>query len=108
MQKNLEQQERASAGLQKLDPLLEHRSRLGSCVLLSTVDRASFARLKELLRESDGNLGAHLRRLEDAQYISVNKEFVDRKPVSWYSLTAKGKGVLKTHLKALEAVIGAK
>jgi DNA-binding MarR family transcriptional regulator len=65
--------------LQSLDPLLEHRSRLGCCVLLSRHDALSFSRLKEVLQETDGNLGAHLRRLEDHGYLTVRKEFIDRR-----------------------------
>src|SRR5262245_51137572 len=93
------------SSLDALDPLLQHRSRLGACVLLSRADALSFSRLKELLGETDGNLGAQLRKLEDAQYIAVKKEFVGRKPVSWYSLTPAGHSALKKHLAALEAVI---
>lgn len=92
-------------GLDQLDPLLQHRSRLGALVLLSSVDAMNFTRLKNLLGETDGNLGAQLRKLEEAQYIDVRKEFADRKPVSWYSLTAAGRKALKAHLKAMEAVI---
>ncbi|HET6248108.1 MAG TPA: transcriptional regulator [Tepidisphaeraceae bacterium] len=92
-------------GLSLLDPLLQHRSRLGAMVLLSNTDALSFARLKVLLEESDGNLGAQLRKLEEAGYLSVSKEFVERKPVSWYSITACGRKALKNHLAALEAVI---
>ena len=91
--------------LAKLDPVLQHRSRLGACVLLSTADALSFSRLRELLDETDGNLGAQLRKLEDVGYLTVKKEFADRKPVSWYSLTATGQRALRSHLAALEAVI---
>jgi len=98
-------QSRNAAGLDRLDPVLQHRSRLGACVLLSTVDALSFARLKTLLSETDGNLGAQLRKLEDAGYVSVNKEFVERKPVSWYALTPGGRKALKAHLAALEALV---
>ena len=94
-----------SNGLDKLDPLLQHRSRLGALVLLSGADAMNFTRLRELLAESDGNLGAQLRKLEEAQYIEVRKEFLDRKPVSWYALSARGRQALKAHLRALEAVI---
>ena len=94
-----------AAGLERLDPLLQHRSRLGACVLLSTVDVLSFSRLKELLKETDGNLGAQLRKLEEAGYISVNKQFADRKPVSWYGLTDAGRSALKQHLAGMEALI---
>ncbi len=88
-----------------LDKLLEHRLRLTVCVLLSRFDAASFSRLKELTGETDGNLGANLRRLEDAGYLGVRKEFVARKPVSWYSLTRAGKKVLRSHLDALAKLI---
>ena len=90
--------------LDQLDPLLQHRSRLGAMVLLSAAD-LSFARLKALLSETDGNLGAQLRKLEEAGYVSVDKQFVDRKPVSWYSMTDGGKKALRDHLRAMEDVI---
>jgi DNA-binding PadR family transcriptional regulator len=85
-----------------LDRLLEHRVRLAICVLLSRADALSFARLKALLGETDGSLGANLGRLEAAGYLTVDKEFVDRKPVSWYSLTGNGRAALTGHVRALE------
>ena len=84
-----------------LDRVLEHRVRLAVCVLLTRYDRLSFSRLKTLTDETDGNLGANLRKLEDAGYVLVAKEFVDRKPVSWYSITSAGRRALKTHLDVL-------
>src|SRR5580658_1101093 len=97
----------ASKGLDHLDPLLQHRSRLGTLVLLSDVDAMTFTRLRDLLKETDGNLGAQLRKLEEAGYVNVRKEFNDRKPVSWYSLLPAGRGALRSHLKALESLINA-
>jgi DNA-binding MarR family transcriptional regulator len=99
------QHQTTRSSLDALDPLLQHRSRLGALVLLSTADALSFSRLKELLGETDGNLGAQLRKLEDAQYVAVKKEFAGRKPISWYSLTPTGQAALKSHLAAMEAVI---
>jgi DNA-binding MarR family transcriptional regulator len=96
-----------AAGLDRLDPVLQHRSRLGACVLLSTADVLNFSRLKTLLGETDGNLGAQLRKLEEAGYVTVNKEFEKRKPVSWYALTPTGRAALKEHLAGLEALIKA-
>ncbi len=87
--------------LAALDTLLDHRVRLAICVLLSRYDRLSFARLKELTGETDGSLGAHLRKLEEAEYARVKKEFVGRKPTSWYSLSPKGLSALSVHLGAL-------
>ena len=67
-------------------------------VLICGVDALSFSRLKTLLQETDGNLGAQLRKLEEAGYVSVTKEFADRKPVSWYAITRAGRSALKSHL----------
>jgi DNA-binding PadR family transcriptional regulator len=91
--------------IERLDRLLEHRLRLALAVLLTRYDRLSFSRLKELTDETDGNLGANLRKLEDGGYISVTKEFVDRRPVSWYAITAAGRRALKSHLDGLERMI---
>ena len=97
-----------SAVLEALDDLLEHRSRLAACVLLSRADQLSFSRLKQLLHETDGNLGAQLRKLEDAGYVSVRKAFDQRRPVSWYRLTPKGEKALIAHVEALGRLIGAR
>lgn len=93
--------------LAALDTLLDHRVRLAICVLLSRHDRLSFTHLKELTGETDGSLGAHLRRLEDEGYARVKKEFVGRKPTSWYSLTHKGMLQLSIHLEALTGLLSA-
>ena len=95
----------AREAIEGLDPLLNHPSRLGALVLLSNADAMAFSRLKTLLGETDGNLGAQLRKLEEAQYVGVKKEFVDRRPVSWYSLTAGGRKALRSHLSAMQRVI---
>jgi DNA-binding transcriptional ArsR family regulator len=92
--------------LSRIDRLLEHRVRLAIAVLLSRWDRLSFTRLKELTGETDGSLGAHMRRLEDAGYVSADKEFQDRKPVTWYALADPGRRALDAHLSALEDLIG--
>jgi DNA-binding MarR family transcriptional regulator len=85
----------------RLDALLQHRSRLGASALLAATESLSFSRLRQLLRETDGNLGAHLRKLEDAGYVEARKEFVDRKPVTWYRLTPFGRKALERHFDAL-------
>jgi len=95
----------ALAALPELDRLLEHRVRLAIAALLARRDALSFSRLKELLEETDGSLGAHLRRLEEAGYVGVEKEFVARKPVTWYRLTAAGRRALEHHVAGLERLL---
>ena len=97
--------EGTAAALDRLDPLLQHRSRLGALVVLSDVDAATFVRLRDLLGETDGNLGAQLRKLEEAAYLSVRKAFEGRKPVSWYAITPAGRAALRRHLDAMAALI---
>jgi DNA-binding MarR family transcriptional regulator len=92
-------------GLTALDDLLQHRVRITVAVLLSRHDQLSFSRLKELLGETDGSLGAHLRRLEDSGYVTVRKEFQDRRPITWYRLAPKGRRALTTHLQSMERLI---
>ena len=87
------------------DKLLEHRVRLGICVILARNDAVNFQRFKTLLEETDGSLGAHLRKLEESGYLRVRKAFEKRKPVSWYRLTKQGRMALETHLAALEGLI---
>ena len=94
-----------SSGLERLDKLLEHRSRLGACVLLADMVTMTFTSLRQSLKETDGNMGAQLRKLEDAGYVRVSKRFENRRPVSWYRLTAKGRRALRAHLAALQTVI---
>ncbi len=93
-------------GLDGLDRLLEHRSRLGAAAIMAREGAVSFAALKAALGESDGNMGAHLRKLEDAGYIRVKKSFRLRKPLSEYSLSPLGKRRLQAHVAALGRLIG--
>jgi len=85
--------------------LLEHRVRLSIAALLARHDEISFSRFKQLLGETDGSLGAQLRKLEDAGMVTARKEFRDRRPVTWYSLTPAGRRSLRAHLDALRALI---
>jgi len=93
--------------LEGLDPALEHRARLAIAVLLARHGEISFASFKQQLDMSDGTLGAQLRKLEDAGYISLRRDFVERKPVTWYALTRPGRKALDRHLHALRDVIAA-
>ena len=92
--------------LDALDPAFEHRARLAIAVLLARHGEISFARFKQELALTDGNLGAQLRRLEDDGYLVLRRDFVERKPVTWYALSQGGRKALDRHLAALRSVIG--
>ncbi|MFO7809794.1 MAG: transcriptional regulator, partial [Candidatus Delongbacteria bacterium] len=72
---------------------------------LISVEYAEFSVLKNKLQATDGNLSANLRKLEDAEYISVKKIFVERKPQSRYSITDKGRTAFEKYIDNLEKLI---
>ncbi len=78
---------------------------MAALVALEPADEVDFTYLRDLLEVTDGNLGAHLRKLEEAGYIAVNKTFVDRKPRTYVAATAEGRKVFQEHVAALEAIL---
>jgi len=81
---------------------------MAALVTLEPSDDVDFAYLRDLLEVTDGNLGAHLRKLEEAGYIAVSKTFVERKPRTFVSATPEGRRVFKEHVAALESILGNK
>ena len=78
---------------------------MAALVSLNAGDEVDFTYLRDLLDVTDGNLGAHLRKLEEAGYILVNKVFVERKPRTYVSASAEGRQVFQEHVAALEAIL---
>ncbi len=90
---------------QQIDDLIHSRIRLAVMATLASMGQASFSIIKESTGATDGNLSVHMRKLENADYLVVEKSFVDRKPVSIYSLTDKGKLALKAYIQYLENML---
>jgi len=78
---------------------------MAALVTLDSGDEVDFTYLRDLLDVTDGNLGAHLRKLEEAGYIAVNKAFVERKPHTYVSATAAGRKIFQEHVAALESIL---
>ncbi len=78
---------------------------MAALVTLDAANEVDFTYLRDLLEVTDGNLGAHLRKLEEAGYISVNKVFVERNPHTYISTTAEGRKVFQEHVAALESIL---
>lgn len=89
------------------DRLVYERVRLAILSALAVQHELSFSDLKESTAVSDGNLSAHLRKLEEAGYLGCEKSFADRRPRSTYRLTAAGRAALDRYLDHVEAVIKA-
>jgi DNA-binding MarR family transcriptional regulator len=78
---------------------------MAALMALNPSDEVDFNYLRDLLEVTDGNLGAHLRRLEEAGYINVNKVFIERKPRTFISASADGRRAFKAHVAALESIL---
>ncbi|MCJ7622967.1 MAG: transcriptional regulator [Anaerolineaceae bacterium] len=81
---------------------------MAALVTLGADEEVDFTYLRNLLEVTDGNLGAHLRKLEEVEYIILNKLFVDRKPRTFVSSTSKGRKVFDEHVAALESILKSK
>jgi DNA-binding HxlR family transcriptional regulator len=90
-----------------LDRLIYERVRLGIMSALATNEALTFNELKDLFNVSDGNLGAHARKLEEAGYVACTKSFEARRPKSEYRITPVGRKALLRYLEHIEAVIKA-
>lgn len=86
----------------ELDPIIHSRVRLAVLILLLQMESANFTYLKKEIDVSDGNLSTHLRKLENAEYITVTKKFENRKPQTSVSITEKGKTALDEYTSNLQ------
>jgi DNA-binding MarR family transcriptional regulator len=82
----------------ELDPLLHSQLRLAVMSLLLTVDSAEFTFLKEKTNATAGNLSVQLDKLSEAGYITIEKSFKGKKPLTTCMITRKG-------VKAFEAYV---
>jgi DNA-binding HxlR family transcriptional regulator len=91
--------------LDGLHKAFESRVRLGIMSALAENETLDFNALKEFLDVTDGNLASHIKALEKAVFIWVNKTFIKRKPNTRYAMTKMGKKAFEAHLSALEKLI---
>lgn len=90
---------------QQIDDVIHSRIRLAVMAALIATEEIEFIALRSLTKTTDGNLSANLKKLEEAGYVSVKKEFINRKPVSSYSLTSEGKSAFSAYIENLERLI---
>jgi DNA-binding MarR family transcriptional regulator len=91
-----------------LDPVIHGPVRLRVMVTLSTLrdeDSLTFTRLQELLDLTPGNLITHLRKLEDAGYVTTIKSGRGVTGRTSVSLTRLGRQALETYTTALRQLL---
>ena len=92
------------------DELIHQPVRLRIMAALASLKRGAqleFTYLRDLMELTDGNLGAHLAKLEKAEYIRLRKTFVERKPRTFVEPTDLGRHAFAGHVSALESVLRA-
>jgi len=76
---------------------------------LATLDAdgsIAFPRLQELLDMTAGNLSTHLRKLEEAEYVSQEKAFRGRTPVTFVATTKNGRRAFEDYMEQLRTLLG--
>ncbi|MCP5096555.1 MAG: transcriptional regulator [Chloroflexi bacterium] len=80
-------------------------ARLMILALLSVIDTADFTFLMTQTGLTRGNLSTHLKKLEEAEYINVKKEFVERIPRTLIRLTDEGRDAIKSYRDNMQQVL---
>lgn len=91
--------------IDQIDEVIHGRLRLGVMAYLSGAETADFGDLKQRLQATDGNLSVHLRKLEDAGYVSIDKSFSGRKPLTRISITPAGRTAFIAYLDAIGKLV---
>lgn len=89
----------------QIDDVIHGRMRLGIMAYLANAEVADFNELKRVLEATQGNLSIHLRKLEDAGYIAIEKSFLGRKPLTRARLTAAGRAAFAAYLDAIGKLV---
>lgn len=92
-----------------IDPIIHQSTRLrvmASLVALEQDEQVDFVHLRKILELTDGNLGAHLAKLDAAGYVKIEKMFIERKPRTFIKLTGSGRDAFEDHIAALKEIIG--
>jgi DNA-binding MarR family transcriptional regulator len=93
---NLQQQ------ISDLDRLVHEPARLAILTVLSSCEGADFTFLQRTTGLTNGNLSAHLTKLETAGLVAITKQFVGKRPQTMVSLTPSGRDQIRRHWQQLE------
>ena len=86
----------------QFDPVIHAPGRLQICAILSAVDEAEFAMVREAIAVSDSVLSKHLKQLEEAGYIKLRKQAHAGRQRTWLALTGAGGKAFAAHVAELQ------
>lgn len=88
-----------------IDEVIHGRLRLGIMAYLADAEVADFTELKTVLDATQGNLSIHLKKLQEAGYIGIEKSFVGVKPLTQARITAEGRRAFAAYLEAMSRLV---
>jgi DNA-binding transcriptional ArsR family regulator len=88
----------------KIDKIIHEPARLTIMAHLFVVESADFLFLQRQTELTWGNLSSHLSKLENAGYVAIEKEFLDKKPHTTLHLTDKGRTAFQEYRKSMKQV----
>lgn len=88
-----------------LDEVVHQRARLGILTITHASRRVEFGYLLGALELTGGNLSRHVRVLEEAGLVRVEKGLQGRRPRTWVSITSRGRKALLQEIAALKAIV---
>ena len=91
--------------LAEIDRIIHEPARLMVVALLASVKEADFQYLHQATGLTKGNLSVHLSRLDEAGYITIEKTFRGKYPLTICRLTERGKEVLDEYRKVIKAAL---
>jgi len=102
--KNSKASDEESYPILKINKMIHEPARLLIIAHLFVVESADFLFLQRQTGLTWGNISSHLRKLENAGYVAVEKEFIDKKPHTTLKLTDKGQKAFQEYRKNMKQV----
>jgi DNA-binding MarR family transcriptional regulator len=91
---------------ERLNEVIHAQNRLQICALLSATDRAEFSVIRDMLGVADSVTSKHLKVLEEAGYVTIEKPTGLGRVRTWVALTADGRRAYADHVAALRRLLG--
>jgi DNA-binding MarR family transcriptional regulator len=88
-----------------INRLIHEPARLMILAHLYVVESADFLFLSRQTGLTAGNLSSHLSKLEEAGYIEIKKEFLDKRPHTMLSLTEEGRTAIRDYVQSMKRVL---
>jgi DNA-binding MarR family transcriptional regulator len=91
--------------LGQIDRVVHEPARLMILMVLYTVEDADFTFLANVTELTDGNLSSHLRKLEEAGYVEIEKGYAGKKPRTTIRLTPEGREAIESYRSTMERAL---